>query len=49
MALWALPALAAVKVGDRAPDFRLAGVDGKDYALSDYKGKVVVINFLGWN
>ena len=45
----ALPALAAVKAGDRAPDFRLTGVDGKNYALSDYKGRVVVINLLGWN
>ncbi|OGG49972.1 MAG: hypothetical protein A3F84_13720 [Candidatus Handelsmanbacteria bacterium RIFCSPLOWO2_12_FULL_64_10] len=48
MALWAVPALAAVKAGDRAPDFRLAGVDGKNYALSDYKGRVVFVNFLGY-
>jgi len=48
VALWAVPALAAVQVGDRAPDFRLAGLDGKSYALSDYKGKVVFVNFLGY-
>jgi peroxiredoxin len=49
MVFCALPALAAVKVGDRAPDFQLTGVDGKNYALSDYKGRVVVLNLLGWN
>jgi peroxiredoxin len=48
MVLWAAPALAAVRVGDRAPDFRLAGLDGKSYALSDYKGRVVFVNFLGY-
>lgn len=47
--LWAVPSLAEVKVGDKAPDFKLKGLDNRDYALSDYKGKVVVINFLGWN
>jgi len=45
----AVPALAAVRVGDRAPDFSLKGVDNRDYALSDYRGRVVVINLLGWN
>ena len=28
-----------------APDFRLKDVAGKDVALSDYKGRVVVLNF----
>lgn len=28
-----------------APDWRLAGVDGKTVQLSDFKGKVVVLNF----
>ncbi|MDX2040168.1 MAG: TlpA disulfide reductase family protein [Acidobacteriota bacterium] len=28
-----------------APDFRLKDVAGKDLTLSDYKGKVVVVNF----
>lgn len=46
---WVVPALAAVKVGDRAPDFRLKGLDNKDYALSDYRGKVVFVNFIGWS
>ena len=28
-----------------APAFRLADIDGKLHALSDYKGKVIVLNF----
>ena len=31
--------------GKRAPDFSLRSVDGKKVALSDYKGKAVLINF----
>ena len=49
MAVWAVPTLAGVKVGDKAPDFKLTGVDNRDYALSDYKGKVVFVNFLGYS
>jgi len=43
------PAPAAVtelKVGDAAPDFSLAGSDGKTYKLSSYKGKQAVV--LAW-
>ena len=32
-----------LKVGDAAPDFSLAGSDGKTYKLSDYKGKQAVV------
>jgi cytochrome oxidase Cu insertion factor (SCO1/SenC/PrrC family) len=34
---------ATLNVGDRAPDFKLAGSDGKTHSLSDYKGKTVVL------
>jgi peroxiredoxin len=35
----------AVKVGDKAPDFKLFDSDKKEVSLSDYKGKNVVILF----
>jgi cytochrome oxidase Cu insertion factor (SCO1/SenC/PrrC family) len=49
--LWILAALAvfhgpsalAVEVGDPAPDFRLKSTTGKPIALSDYRGKKVVV------
>lgn len=34
-----------VQVGQPAPDIRLPGPDGKTYALSDLKGKVVLLDF----
>ena len=34
---------ADLKVGDAAPNFSLAGSDGKTYKLSDYKGKQAVV------
>jgi peroxiredoxin Q/BCP len=34
-----------IKEGSAAPEFRLAGSDGKEHSLSDYKGKTVVIYF----
>jgi peroxiredoxin Q/BCP len=34
---------ADLKVGDAAPDFSLAGSDGKTYKLSNYKGKQAVV------
>ena len=44
LALASLPAFAAdLKVGAKAPDFELTGSDGKNYKLSDMKGKAVVI------
>jgi peroxiredoxin len=37
----------AVKVGDKAPDFSLPGIDGKRVALADYLGKKnVVLSFI---
>ena len=32
-----------LKVGDKAPDFKLEGSDGKTYSLADLKGKTVVL------
>ena len=34
-----------IKVGERTPDFVLKGGDGKEYKLSDYKGKNVLLAF----
>jgi cytochrome c biogenesis protein CcmG/thiol:disulfide interchange protein DsbE len=31
--------------GDKAPDFSLKSVDGKTIKLSDYEGKIVIIDF----
>lgn len=32
-------------VHSQAPDFKLASVDGKKIKLSDYKGKIIIIDF----
>ena len=34
---------AELKVGDVAPDFTLTGSDGKEYKLSQFKGKQPVV------
>ena len=34
---------AVLNVGDRAPEFKLPGSDGRTHSLSDYKGKTVVL------
>jgi len=34
---------AELQVGDMAPDFSLAGSDGKNYRLSDFRGKKAVV------
>lgn len=39
------PSKTHLKVGDAAPDFTLAGIDGKPVALKDFKGKGVVLAF----
>ena len=35
------------QAGDRAPDFRVEGLDGSVYRLSDFAGQTVVLNFWG--
>lgn len=37
--------MANVKVGDRAPDFELAGTGGKTYRLADYRGRKLILAF----
>jgi peroxiredoxin Q/BCP len=34
-----------LKPGQKAPDFRLKGDDGKEIALTDYRGKRVLLFF----
>jgi peroxiredoxin len=36
-------------VGDLAPDFTLEQLDGTIRSLSDFRGKVIFINFFGYN
>ncbi|MCJ7514838.1 MAG: redoxin domain-containing protein [Dehalococcoidia bacterium] len=33
------------EIGDRAPDFTLSTIDGKETSLSQYRGKIVMLNF----
>jgi cytochrome c biogenesis protein CcmG/thiol:disulfide interchange protein DsbE len=33
------------RIGDRAPDFTLPTIDGKEASLSQFRGKIVMINF----
>ena len=46
LATGALASAAELQVGDKAPDFTMAGSDGKTYKLSDFKGKKLVV--LAW-
>jgi peroxiredoxin Q/BCP len=34
---------AALKVGDKAPDFKLTGTDGKEYTLHQFQDKSAVV------
>jgi len=36
--------IVSIKVGLPAPDFTLSGLDGKTVSLSEYRGKVVLVN-----
>ena len=40
------PSMTELKVGDKAPNFKLQGSDGKTHSLADYAGKKVVA--LAW-
>lgn len=37
--------LVPVSIGHKAPEFTIAGIDGKPIKLSDYKGKYVMLDF----
>jgi len=41
----ALPCFASVNIGDTAPDFTLSDTYGKSHALSDFKGKTVILEW----
>jgi peroxiredoxin len=43
------PALAVATVGQAAPGFQLKDLNGKAHSLADYKGKVVVLEWLNPN
>ncbi|MFL6538442.1 MAG: redoxin family protein, partial [Chthoniobacterales bacterium] len=38
-----------LQIGDRAPDFRLPGTDGKTYAPSDFEDDPVLVVFFTCN
>ena len=38
-----------LEIGQRAPDFTLPGVDGKDHSLSSYKAKKIVVVIFSCN
>jgi thiol-disulfide isomerase/thioredoxin len=43
-----VPALALLPNGQQAPNFQLNDLSGNSHKLSDYRGKVVIIDFFGW-
>ena len=43
-----VPALALLPNGQQAPNLQLNDLSGNSHKLSDYRGKVVVIDFFGW-
>jgi AhpC/TSA family len=47
-AIAALFEIRKLKVGEEVPDIEGPDQDGKKFKLSDYKGKVVLLNFWGW-
>jgi peroxiredoxin len=49
LALGAAPAAATGAVGEKAPAFKLTDLNGKAQSLSDYKGKVVVLEWINPN
>jgi hypothetical protein len=46
LALIALPQLPAVEIGKPAPEFMLTDTNGTSHRLSDFKGKIVVLEWI---
>ncbi len=46
IAVTVAPARAEVKTGDAAPEFTLTDIEGKPHALSSFKGKTVVLEWV---
>ena len=40
-------AIAVPQVGDEAPNFVLESLDGSEIELTDFRGKVLLVNFFG--
>jgi len=40
--------IANIGENEKAIDFSLKDLKGKNYRLSDFKGKVILLNFLGY-
>lgn len=43
------PSAAIPQLGEQAPDFTLEQSDGGSVSLSDFDGKIIFINFFGYN
>ena len=39
--------MTTLKVGDKAPDFKVLDEQGKTVTLADYKGKKLIVFFVG--
>ena len=42
-----LKTLRTIRVGKEAPEIKAPDLDGKEFKLSDYRGKVVLLDFWG--
>jgi peroxiredoxin len=46
---WSREGGALVRAGEDAPDFALQQLGGGQVSLSDFRGKVVLVNLFGFN
>lgn len=47
--LWQDTALANLRVGEPVPDFTLDDLAGQPVSIDDFRGKVVLLNFFGYD